>query len=658
MPFELHGRIAVILLDAPPVNSLSQGLRTTLTTSLNAAIESPNVDAIVVAGAGKMFCGGADLAEFNQPVRAEPSLRTILAIMEASAKPIVAAIHGFALGGGFELALGCHYRVATPDTKLALPEITLGLLPGGGGTQRLPRLIGVEAALEIILSGKRLNARQAQAKGLINAVVEGDLVPAALEWLRARGTDITPTPLSARPTTLGTDMPIADFFEQTRKSLSQKKGSQRAAMDCVSCVEAATSLPFEEGLDHERKLFLALVQSTESKSLRHLFFSERNAAKIPGLDPDTAVQAIHKIGVIGAGFMGSGIAMCCINAGIPTQLLDQNAEALQRGLDRIHQTYARMVEKGTLTQVQMDDRIALLHPSTEYKNVGDVDLAIEAIYEDMDAKKKVFAELDKACRPDAILATNTSRLNIDELASVTSRPERVLGMHFFSPANIMRLLEIVRAPLTSDTTLATAMSIGKKIGKLPIAVGMCDGFVGNRMVAVYLREAGFLLEDGAEPGQVDKALTDFGMAMGPFAMMDMVGLDISWAARKRLAATRPKDQRYSKLADMLCEAGRFGQKTGAGYFRYEGTSRKPLPDPQVTALIQQCATEAGVVRRDIPDEEIVARTIHALIDEGTKILEEGIAARASDIDLIYVHGYGFPAWRGGPMFYAETSATV
>lgn len=651
--FHLRDKIAVIHLASPPVNSLGHALRTAVAAALQRAISAPEVEGILLMGAGKMFCGGAAIEEFDLPVRAEPTLRTIIDLMEASPKPILAAIHGNALGGGLELALGCHYRIATKDAKLGLPEVTLGLLPGGGGTQRLPRLIGVAAALELILTGTRIGAAEALACRLVDAVLDRDLEANAVAWLSRRLGDGTPAPLSAR--TVSPSDRDAPALQEARSKAAKKPGTQPAVSACIDCVEASIRLPFEEGLAFERQRFLELVASPTSKALRYLFFAEREVAKVPGLGSTRTTHMVGCAAVVGAGFMGTGIAMCFANAGIPVRILDLDSASLRRGLERIRATYGAMVERGKLAQQHMDERTALILPAQTYADLGTADLVVEAVYEDLEAKKQVFEQLSTVCAPDAILATNTSRLDIGEMAAASGRPGQVVGMHFFSPAHVMRLLEVVRAPGTSDTVLATTMDVGRRIGKLPVAVGMCDGFVGNRMVAVYLREAGFLLEEGAEPLQVDQALERFGMAMGPFAMMDMVGLDISWGARKRLAATRQKDLRYSHVADALCLQGRFGQKTGSGYYRYEPGSRTPLPDPEVTALIERCAHEAGFTRKPMTDEVIVERTIYALVNEGARILEEGIAARASDIDLIYVNGYGFPKWRGGPMFYAAQS---
>lgn len=666
-PYETHGRIALIRMDSPPVNSLAHSLRIAVFDAMDAAVQDSEIDAVVLCGAGQHFCGGAAIEEFNLPVRAEPSLKKIIDCMEGSAKPIVAAIHGSALGGGLELALGCHYRLATADARLGLPEITLGLLPGGGGTQRLPRLVGVEAALALILSGERLDGVSAAKVGLVDdvlgAVVTGageldgvgqNVAGLAIAWLQPRLALPVPEPLSRRKAWFASFDNEPGFFEKAADRAAQVKGSQRAARDCVACVRASTEMAFEPGLAFERSKFLELVASSESISLRHLLFAERKAARVPGLSADVMPEIVAEAAVVGAGLMGSGIAMCFANAGIPVRLLELDAEALERGMRRIEKTYADSVAKGRLAQSVMDRRMSLVKPTQRYEELASVDLVVEAVFEDMSVKQQVFMRLDLACKPEAILATNTSRLDIDEIASATKRPGRVIGMHFFSPANVMRLLEVVRARCTSAQTLATIMRAGRSLRKLPVAVGICDGFVGNRMVTAYFREAGFLLEEGASPSQVDKALLDFGMAMGPFAMSDMVGLDISWAGRKRMAATRPRHLRYSKVADTLCEEGRFGQKTGAGYFRYQVGSRKPLPDPEVEKIIERCAADAGMVRRVISDQEIVERTIYALVNEGAKILEEGVASRASDIDLIYVNGYGFPALRGGPLFYAQT----
>jgi 3-hydroxyacyl-CoA dehydrogenase len=643
---------AVITLDNPPVNAMGHALREEVAARLATAWADEAVTAIVIIGAGKLFCGGADVKAFGTPAsRAEPSSRTLVKQIEASAKPVVAAIHGSALGLGLEFALGCHYRIAQRGARLGLPEVKLGLLPGGGGTQRLPRVAGVETAVKIIVEGEPVGADEAHRMGIVDEVMSGDLLPAALDFARrmARRED---HPVASRRRA----RPPADptFFETERKRISSTKRGQPAPLECLACIEAATTMPFDEGLKFERERFDVLLNGTESNALRHLFLAERAAAKVTGIASDVAAAKIARVAVIGAGTMGSGIAMGFASAGIPVALLESNQEALDRGLKTIRRNYEGTVAKGRLAQEEAEARIARIAPTLDFAAVQDVDLVIEAVFEDMEVKKDLLGRLDALCKPGAVLATNTSRLDVDEIARATHRPASVIGLHFFSPANVMRLVEVVRGAATSPQTIVTSMAVVRTIGKLPVLVGVCDGFVGNRMVAQYAREAEFLLEEGASPEQVDGALKRFGLAMGRFAMSDLAGLDISWASRKRQAATRPAHLRYSKVADRLCELGRFGQKTGAGFYRYEPGSRTPLPDPVVQQIVVQCAAEAGIERRTIGDAEIVERTIYALINEGAKILDEGIAQRASDIDLIYVNGYGFPAWRGGPMFYANT----
>ncbi|HET8748676.1 MAG TPA: 3-hydroxyacyl-CoA dehydrogenase NAD-binding domain-containing protein [Ramlibacter sp.] len=650
--YSVRGGTAVITLNNPPVNAMGHAVRQELAAHLDAAWADPSVQAIVIIGAGKLFCGGADVKAFNTPAsRAEPSSRTIVKRIEESAKPVIAAIHGSALGLGLEFAMGCHYRIAQRGAKLGLPEVKLGLLPGGGGTQRLPRLVGVEAALRMIVEGNPVDADEALKMGLVDEVAAGDLLPAALEFA-VRVAQRGEHPVASRRQAPPPAEP--GWFEAQRTKIAAAKRGLPAPLECVACIEAAVTRPFDEGMKFERERFDVLVNGTESKALRHLFLAERAAAKIAGLPADTPVGEVRRVAVIGAGTMGSGIAMSFASAGIPVSLLETKQEALDRGLATIRKNYAGTVAKGKLAQAEADARIARIEPTLDFARVADADLVIEAVFEDMDIKKELFRKLDATCKTGAILATNTSRLDVNEIAASTARPSSVIGLHFFSPANVMRLVEVVRGKATGPEVIATSMAVSRRIGKLPVLVGVCDGFVGNRMVAQYAREAEFLLEEGATPEQVDGALKKFGLAMGRFAMSDLAGLDISWASRKRAAATRPAHLRYSKVADRLCELGRFGQKTGAGFYRYEAGSRTPIPDPLVSQIIEECALEAGIQRRPIGDEEIVERCIYALVNEGAKVLQEGIAQRASDIDLIYVNGYGFPAWRGGPMFYAET----
>jgi len=648
-----HDDVGVIELDNPLVNALALGLRRGFAEALDAALGDPSIVAVVLAGAGRMFCGGADLREFNTPAAAQPPATTDLRTrMERAPKPVVAAIHGSALGGGLEMALACHYRVAATGTVLGLPEVKRGLLPGGGGTQRLPRLVGVATALEMIVGGEPVDAARARAIGLVDEVVDGDVRAAAVAFARRRAAAGGTHPVvSARTATV--DEPQA-FFKAARERVAKEARGLEAPLECLACVEAATRLPFEEGIAFERARFRVLVEGTQSKALRHLFFAERAAARVPGIPEDLPTRPIRRVGVIGAGTMGGGIAMSLANAGLEVVQLETRREALDKGRTTMARNWGASVEKGRLTKDEMDRRLARVQGTLSYDALADVDLVIEAVFEDMAVKKEVFAKLDAVCRPGAILASNTSRLDIDEIARATARPQDVIGLHYFSPANVMRLLEVVRGAASAPDVIATSMAFGRATGKLPVLVGNCEGFVGNRMLSAYVREAGFLLEEGASPAQVDGALQRFGLAMGPFRMGDLAGLDIGWAGRKRTAATRPKHLRYSKVADRICELGRFGQKTGAGWYRYEAGSRTPVSDPLVEQIIRQCADEAGIVRRSIADQEIVERTMYALVNEGARILAEGIALRASDVDLVYVNGYGFPAWRGGPMCYADT----
>lgn len=650
--YSRHEHVAVIYLNNPPVNGMGHSVRQEVSTHLDAALADAEVSAIVIMGAGRMFCGGADIKAFNTPAsRAEPSSRTLLKRIEASTKPVIAAIHGNALGLGLEFAMGCHYRIAQRGAALGLPEVKLGLLPGGGGTQRLTRLVGVEKAVSMIVDGSSVDADKAMAMGLVDEVAPGELLPAALAFASrvSRNTDHPVVSRRAAP------KPAAqDFFEKERARLASSRRGFPAPLECLACIEAATRLTFDEGLQFERERFDLLVNGIESKALRHLFLAERAAAKVQGVTSGASTATIERVAVLGAGTMGGGIAMSFANAGIPVTLLESRTEALERGLAIIRKNYAATAAKGRLSQAEAEARIARIKGTLEFEQVAQADLVIEAVFEDMALKKEIFGKLDALCKASAILATNTSRLDINEIAASITRPQSVIGLHFFSPANVMRLVEVVRGSVSAPETISSAMGVVRQIGKLPVVVGVCDGFVGNRLVAQYAREAEFLLEEGASPAQVDGALQSFGLAMGRFAMADLAGLDIGWAGRKRLAPTRPAHLRYSKVADRICEMGRFGQKTGAGFYRYEGGSRTPLPDPVVDQIIADCARESGITPRAITAEEIIERTIYALINEGAKVLEEGIVQRASDIDLIYVNGYGFPAWRGGPMFYADT----
>jgi 3-hydroxyacyl-CoA dehydrogenase len=654
--YAVQGHLGVITLNNPPVNALSvsKGVLQRILDAIKEGEHDPAVRAFLIVGSGRAFSGGADISEFGKPrVVGLAMLPDLCAYMDTVTKHIVAAIHGFALGGGLELALACHYRCALPGTQLGLPEVKLGLLPGAGGTQRLPRLIGVERALDVIVAGDPLTPEQALELGLIDEIVKGDIVSAGAAFANRvvrEGRDLRRTSaLTAR-----LEQPAEAFFAAARARMAKEQRGYPAPLAIVDCLEAAVTLPFTKGTVRERELFEKLRGTTESKAMRHLFFAERQVSKIPDVPEDTPTLEIRSAAVIGAGTMGGGIAMNFANAGIPVKVLETSQAALDKGLGVVRKNYAATVAKGRLTQEAMDKRMGLLTGVLSYDELTQADIVIEAVFEDMAVKKQVFEQLDRVAKPGAILATNTSTLDVNEIAAVTARPEAVLGLHFFSPANVMRLLEIVRGAKTSKEVLATAMKLARAIKKVGVVAGVCDGFIGNRMLHGYFREAQFLLEEGALPQQVDRVIEDFGFAMGPFRVSDLAGLDVGWYIRKRQAATRPAHLRYSQVADRICELGRFGQKTGAGYYRYEAGNRTPIPDPQIEALIAETAAQADIQRREISDQEILERCVYALVNEGAKILEEGIALRASDIDVVYLYGYGFPRYRGGPMFYADS----
>jgi 3-hydroxyacyl-CoA dehydrogenase len=651
--YAVHGDVAVITLNNPPVNTLAHALRKSIAAGLERAAADAAVKAIVLTGGGNAFCGGAEIREFGTPAAfATPNLRELIAQIEALPKPVVAAIHKVAMGGGLELALGCHYRVAAPGAQLALPEVKLGILPGAGGTQRLPRAIDAKAALDMMVSGNPILAENAPA-GLLDQVVTGDLVAGAVAFARkviAENRGLR----RLRDEKAKVQGDAAAFFAEAKKKVAKESRGFPAPPKIVDCVEAAARLPIDEGLKFERAAFEALVVTPESKAMRHAFFAERAASKIPDVPDTTPTIEIRKVAIVGAGTMGGGIGMAFVNAGFPVTLLEVKQEALDRGLDVIRRNYAATVAKGRLEQAEMDKRMARFSTTLSYDAIRDADLVIEAVFEDMGVKETVFKKLDEVMKPGAILATNTSTLDVNRIASFTKRPEAVIGMHFFSPANVMRLLEIVRGAKTSKEVLATVMKLSKTIRKVGVVSGVCDGFIGNRMLEEYLRQAYFLVEEGALPQQVDQVLQAWGLAMGPFAMMDMAGQDIGWHIRKRRRAEDPERQIYPAWLDRICEQGRFGQKTGKGVYRYEAGSRAPVPDPEVEKLIVDYSKEVGVTRREVADSEIVERCVFALVNEGAKILEEGIALRASDIDVVYLTGYGFPLYRGGPMFYADT----
>ena len=651
--YELRGNVAVITLDNPPVNGLGHATRLGIVNGLEQAIADAAVKAIVITGAGKAFSGGADIKEFGSPkALAEPNLLSVILALEASSKPIVAAIHTVCMGGGLELALGCHYRVASAGTQVALPEVKIGLIPGAGGTQRLPRVIGVENAMNMIVSGEAVKSEMlAMAPGqkLFDKMVDGDLLAGALAFA-AEVADKRPLPLVRD---LKVTHPNADAYVQFVKNMVGGMSKNfPAPLKCVEAVAGSLKLKFDEGMKLERELFTALMFTPESKALRHAFMAERATTKIPDVPADTPIRDIKKLAVIGAGTMGGGIAMNFLNAGIPVVMLEMKQEALDKGVAIIRKNYDAQVKKGKLKQDKLDARMAMLSTTLNYGDLKDADMVIEAVFEDMGVKETVFKTLDEVMKPGAILASNTSTLNVNTIAGFTKRPQDVIGTHFFSPANVMKLLEVVRGEKTAKDVLATVMALGKKIKKTCVVSGVCDGFIGNRMIEQYSRQAGFLLEEGCTPAQVDKAMEKFGMAMGPFRMGDLAGNDVGWFIRKRRYLEKP-DMRYSKTADLLCEMGRYGQKTGAGWYDYVPGKRDAIPSKVVTDMIEKHRADLGITPRKISDDEIVQRLVFALVNEGAKIVDEGIALRASDIDMVYLTGYGFPLHRGGPMNYAD-----
>jgi 3-hydroxyacyl-CoA dehydrogenase len=651
--YVVHGSVAVITLNNPPVNGLGLATRTAAVDGICRAEQDDAIKAIVITGAGKAFSGGADIREFNSPkALTEPTLHTLIRTVENSTKPVVAAIHSVCMGGGLELALGCNYRVALPGAQIALPEVKLGLLPGAGGTQRLPRVLGLEMALNMILSGTPVSSEKLAGTALFEEVYPAgtDLVAAAVGFAE-KIADVRPLP---KVRDHSVDHPDHEgFLQASRESVKARAGAFPAPLLIVECVAAAVTMPFEEGLKFERSHFLALAQTPESKSLRHAFFAERAAGKIPDVPADTPVRTIARAAVIGAGTMGGGIAMAFANAGIPVTIVETKQDALDKGLAIIGKNFEHTASKGKLTPEQCAQRIALVTGTLSYQDIAQADIVIEAVFEDMGVKEQVLRQLDKVMKPGAILATNTSTLDVNTIAGFTTRPQDVIGTHFFSPANVMKLLEIVRGAQTGKDVLATTMALSKKLKKTGVVSGVCDGFIGNRMLEQYLRQAGFLLDEGALPEQVDKAIEQFGFAMGPYRMSDMAGNDVGWYIRKRRAIESPQIV-YSKTADLLCEQGRFGQKSGAGWYDYKPGDRKAHPSQFVDAMIVKHSHDLGIERRQISDEEIVERLVYALVNEGAKILEEGIAIRASDIDMVYLTGYAFPLHRGGPMFYADT----
>ncbi|MFA6310934.1 MAG: 3-hydroxyacyl-CoA dehydrogenase NAD-binding domain-containing protein [Sterolibacterium sp.] len=650
--YEVRGAVAVITLNNPPVNGLGHALRTAIADGVNRANEDAAVKAIILIGAGKAFSGGADITEFNKPAAlAEPNLHTVINFVEASDKPVIAAIHAVAMGGGLELALACHFRVAAAGAKIALPEVKLGLLPGAGGTQRLPRVIGLEAALNMIVSGADVPSEQLAKAGLFDEMIDGDLLEGALAFANK-------VVAENRPLKLVRDLKVnypnhEAFLQFARNMVKGVAGPFPAPMKCIEAVAAAvTSKSFEEGQKIEREGFLYLIQTPESKALRHFFFGERAAGKIADVPADTPLRNVAKVGVIGAGTMGGGITMNFLNAGIPVTMLEMKQEALDKGVATIRKNYENSMRKGKLSQEKLDQRMGLLTPTLSYDDLKGMDMVIEAVFEEIGVKEQVFKKLDEICKPGAILASNTSTLDVNKIANFTKRPQDVVGLHFFSPANVMKLLEVVRGAATAKDVMATVMQVAKKIKKTAVVSGVCDGFIGNRMIEQYGRQAGFLLEEGCLPEQVDKAVERFGFAMGPFRMGDLAGNDIGWAIRKRRIQENP-DTKYSKTGDLLCEMGRYGQKAGAGWYDYKPGDRTAYSNQQVNDMVVQHSKDLGITRRKISDQEIVERLVYSLVNEAAYILEEGIAQRASDIDMVYLTGYGFPFHRGGPMLYAD-----
>ena len=653
--YEVHGTVAVITLNNPPVNGLGYATRVSITDNLQKANADAAIKSIVITGAGTAFSGGADIKEFGSPkALAEPNLLSVILAIENSGKPVVAAVHSVCMGGGLELALGCHYRIAAPGCAVALPEVKLGLIPGAGGTQRLPRALGVEPALNMIVSGEPV-------KSELLAQIPGqklfDKMSSSAESLAQEALAYAQSIADTRPLPLVRNLPCKQansdaYFQFARNMVGGMSKGYPAPLKCVAAVEAATKRKFDDGLAFEREIFINLMWSPEGRALRHIFMAERAASKIPDVPADTPKRDVKSIAVIGAGTMGGGIAMNFLNAGIPVKMLEMKQDALDRGIATIRKNYEAQVKKGKLKQDKYEQRMAMLTTTLSYDDLKDADMVIEAVFEEMGVKEKVFKELDRVMKPGAILASNTSTLDMNQIAAFTKRPQDVIGTHFFSPANIMKLLEVVRGEKTGKDVLATVMALGKKIKKTSVVSGVCDGFIGNRMIEQYGRQGGFLLDEGCTPAQVDKAVEKFGFAMGPFRMGDLAGNDIGFAIRKRRYLEKP-DMKYSKTADLLCEKGRFGQKTGAGWYDYVPGKRDAIPNAEVISMIEEHRKSLGITPRKISDEEIVQRLVYSLVNEAAHILEEGIASKASDIDMVYLMGYGFPIYRGGPMNYAD-----
>jgi 3-hydroxyacyl-CoA dehydrogenase len=648
--------VAIICINNPPVNALTTGVPEGLASSITQAENDPAVRAVVVMGAGRTFIAGADIKELERAAHGDdsalPNLHSLLQQIEDCSKPVVMALHGTALGGGLEVAMAGHYRVAVHDARMGQPEVNLGIIPGAEGTQRLPRLVGVAKAIEMCVSGKPIGAADALQAGLVDRLIDGDLEPGAIQFAGEMAAQGGPHPKTRERRNKMGEAIDGSVFVAGRDLARKTRRNMLAPLAVIDAIEAAARLPFDQGCRREREVFTNCVRSEQAKALIHAFFAERGVSKVPDVPKDTRTLDIRKVAIIGAGTMGGGIAMACANAGIPVILKDASQQALDTGMATIRRNYETSVKRGRFTTAVVEERIASIHPQIDYDGCETADLVIEAVFESMALKKEVFADLDRVAKPGCILATNTSTLDIDEIASTTRRPESVIGLHFFSPANVMRLVEIVRGAKTSPEVIATAMALAKRLGKVGVLVGNCPGFVGNRMMFPYMYEAQFLVEDGATPEQVDRTLTDWGMAMGIFAVDDMAGLDVAWRVRQELRQFQDAGMRKPLVADQLYELGRLGQKSGKGWYRYT-EDRKPIPDPEVLELIERTTAAAGIRRRAFAEPEILERTIYALINEGARVLDEGFALRAADIDVIYMNGYGFPAYRGGPMFYAD-----
>ena len=645
-----QGRIGILTVNNPPVNALAAAVRDGIKEGVEAFGKDANIDAIVLIGGGRTFIAGADIREFGKPPKGA-NLNDVIATMENCPKIVVAALHGTPLGGGLETALGAHYRVALASTRVGLPEVHLGLLPGAGGTQRLPRLTGAKYALDAIIAGRHIPAPEAKSKGIIDAIVDGDLLVGAVAHAQMLAAQKAPR---RRVRDLNTTLESPDLFKETEKAIARRARGFKAPWSIIKCVQAAVELPFDEGMKRERELFVELLTSQESAAQRYYFFAEREAAKVLDVPADTPQREIRKAGIVGAGTMGGGIAMNFANAGIPVALLEVKQEALDRGLKTIRTNYENTAKRGGMKAEDVDKRMALITPTLAYDDLKDSDVIIEAVFETMEVKEGVFKKLDEVAKPGAVLATNTSGLDVNQIANYTKRPGDVIGMHFFSPANVMKLLENVRGKATQKDVIATVMSLSKKIGKIPVLVGVCEGFVGNRMLRQRGIQSSYMMEEGALPQQIDKVIYDFGFPMGPFAMSDLAGNDVGWRIRQGKKEKEQRNVRYTGyIADAICELGRFGQKTGAGYFKYNLPDRTPIPDPEVEKIIEETSKKLGITRRAISDQEILERCLYPMVNEGAKILAEGMAQRSLDIDVIWVNGYGWPVYRGGPMWWAD-----